>query len=449
MPELVEPLDKGRDDIWRARLANGHEVLAERAPGDVPEEARRLADLSSPHLVRLLGAASRDGQSWLIWEPDGGLPLSLLLNTYSLTPGQAVAAISGVLAGLAALQAAGRGHGAIASGNVLVGRGGSVRLVGFAGPRSSPAEDLQAAGALACSLLGIPIVSGQKLHRAESWTPALAVQSRALAGGRMGADAALALGLMQDSAGRLAAPENLEHSRHQLAAMAAQPGGPGADAARKVVPLPARLRPSNPPAPRPAVIVPARPMQHSAWALSQHRAPDERRWGPAAAVLAAGLGLVVLTLVWLAGFSHRSPLAALPATHTQATAAPAPAPTRNPATPAPTAAGIPASAGDVQAVKMTPEGQCAPGAACSIRVDLTLNRLPASEAVSYVFDIKDRCTGATSEVGGSSIPAQQGWTSAWGVSQVTLPAARALDVVAVTTAPARAASPPLTVGAGC
>jgi len=290
MPELVEPLEQGRDDVWRARLGNGHEVLAERATGDDPKEARRLGDLSSPHLVRLLGTARRDSESWLIWEHDGGLPISRLLGTYSFTPGHAVAAISGVLAGLATLQAAGRGHGAIASRNVLVGRDGSVRLVGFAGPRGSAAADLQAAGALACSLLGIPVLRGQTLYRAESWTPALAVEARALAGGRMGEDAALALGLMQDSAGRLAAPGNLERSRQELGGMADQARGAMADAAQNVVPLPARPAPraarrraADHPAPRPAAIVRARALQHSAWAPGSHRLPDERRWGPAAA----------------------------------------------------------------------------------------------------------------------------------------------------------------------
>ena len=109
----------------------------------------------------------------------------------------------------------------------------------------------------------------------------------------------------------------------------------------------------------------------------------------------------------------------------------------------------PAAAGSVTAVDLRPLGRCAPGAPCTMR--LLVRLVPAAEpqVVTWSYRIVDRCTGATaadSAPGGSvTVPAAGERAAALGT--VTLPAADAVAVVAVTDLPAAAASPPAFVGA--
>jgi hypothetical protein len=81
---------------------------------------------------------------------------------------------------------------------------------------------------------------------------------------------------------------------------------------------------------------------------------------------------------------------------------------------------------------------------------LLVRLVPSAEAqlVTWSYRIVDRCTGATAPdtPAGGSVTVPAGSDRATAVGTVTLPAAHALAVVAVTDLPAAAASPPAFVG---
>jgi hypothetical protein len=106
----------------------------------------------------------------------------------------------------------------------------------------------------------------------------------------------------------------------------------------------------------------------------------------------------------------------------------------------------PAAAGSVVAVDLRPLAQCAPGAPCTVRLEVRL--LPGADppAVTWSYRIVDRCTGATESAPGGSVAVPAEGERALAVGSVSLPAARAVAVVAVTELPAVAASPPVLVG---
>jgi hypothetical protein len=108
----------------------------------------------------------------------------------------------------------------------------------------------------------------------------------------------------------------------------------------------------------------------------------------------------------------------------------------------------PAAAGSVTAVDLRPLPRCAPGAPCTMR--LLVRLVPAAEpqVVTWSYRIVDRCTGATAAdtAPGGSVTVPAGGERAAALGTVTLPAADAVAVVAVTDLPAAAASPPAFVG---
>lgn len=90
-------------------------------------------------------------------------------------------------------------------------------------------------------------------------------------------------------------------------------------------------------------------------------------------------------------------------------------------------------------------GACSSGAACSVRVDVHLDALPAATTVSWSLRIVDRCSGTVRKLRGESMTAESGWRQVYGVSRLNLPKGKALAIIAVTKSPARAASEPLLV----
>jgi hypothetical protein len=99
----------------------------------------------------------------------------------------------------------------------------------------------------------------------------------------------------------------------------------------------------------------------------------------------------------------------------------------------------PASAGDVVSVSLDVTG-CAPGSACTITVQVALQPAPSRRAVNWTLSSVDLCTGRTAQLATVSVLAQPGWNHVIGLSTVTLPAASAQVLVAITDSPARAAS---------
>jgi hypothetical protein len=99
----------------------------------------------------------------------------------------------------------------------------------------------------------------------------------------------------------------------------------------------------------------------------------------------------------------------------------------------------PASAGDVLSVSLDVSG-CAPGAACTISVQVALHPAGSRRSVNWTLSSVDLCTGRTVQLASVSVLAQPGWNHVIGLSTVTLPAASAQVLVAITDSPARAAS---------
>lgn len=104
----------------------------------------------------------------------------------------------------------------------------------------------------------------------------------------------------------------------------------------------------------------------------------------------------------------------------------------------------PAAAGAVLGVTVRTDQVCRPGARCPLTVSIRLRPAPKPTTVSWSVELVDPCRGGTpvTRAGGSArVRAHASRVVA--VRDVRLPHAAALDVYAVTTRPASAASSPL------
>jgi hypothetical protein len=99
----------------------------------------------------------------------------------------------------------------------------------------------------------------------------------------------------------------------------------------------------------------------------------------------------------------------------------------------------PASAGAVLSVSLDDSG-CAPNVACTISVEISVQPAGSRRTVSWTLSSVDLCTGRTVALATVSVVAQPGWNHVIGLSTITLPAASAQVLVAITDSPARAAS---------
>lgn len=103
----------------------------------------------------------------------------------------------------------------------------------------------------------------------------------------------------------------------------------------------------------------------------------------------------------------------------------------------------PGRAGAVVGVRLLPLGECSPGQSCGVTV--TAHLRPASTARTVTWRV-GTATSCRSEVRWSapvSVTARPGWTTVYASSSVLLPPGRSVGLVAATTAPARAQSPPM------
>lgn len=116
--------------------------------------------------------------------------------------------------------------------------------------------------------------------------------------------------------------------------------------------------------------------------------------------------------------------------------------------PGPVQVGAPASAGPIRLVTATfANGECAPGRMCAVRVDVHLDSAARVGTVTWALNVYDRCSGAVGASAEVSLAAQPGDEEVYGISWADLPPGGALAVAAVTSAPATAASEPLSVPA--
>src|SRR2546430_7000063 len=143
---------------WLARTANGILVVARRiwAPPGACVDGRALSERAAelvanppPPLVPLRGVVKRGNAFWLLSEFDTGVSLERLFLRAKLSLTQATTLAAHLLDAVAAMHAAGYAHGGLEAGHVRIGRGGEVRLAGWAPRPPFPAgskEDTRGGG---------------------------------------------------------------------------------------------------------------------------------------------------------------------------------------------------------------------------------------------------------------------------------------------------------------
>ena len=448
--ELAGFLGRGQlGDTWLGRTATGAAVAAKRLRTgvgiDEVEALRRLCGIREPELLTVLGVELHDARVWMLGELGDGVTLRRLLAVAVLSPVQWVTVARSVLAGLAALHRRGLIHGAVHAGNVHVSGDGRVRLGdgGIAVPVPAPTDletlqthELSAAWTL---LRG----AGTMAARRPGWPPAM----DHLLNGPHPADASDALRALIEAAAHLGDPDAAAGARMQLAAL--------------VVPLRRR------PAPAPALSsspVSVSTSAGAAWtfvppprgprtALARGTRPQRRR-ARARRLLFAGLFCAVLGAVIVEAtghLAHRSPPPAVsgPVMHRSesSSAMPSPAPGLPAALPDLPILGPP-SAGEVAAVSVEPLSTgCSPGATCTVTVRVDLSAHPL-ETVGWVLEIIDRCNGRRTEIEARPMTAPPWFVYVYSPTTLLIPATSASAIVALTTAPAHAASTPLLIPRG-
>jgi hypothetical protein len=112
----------------------------------------------------------------------------------------------------------------------------------------------------------------------------------------------------------------------------------------------------------------------------------------------------------------------------------------------PLVAPAPAAAGSVAGVDLRPLERCAPAGACTVR--LLVRLVPSSEpqVVTWSYQVVDRCTGTSGIAPGGTVTVPPLADRATAVGVVALPPSDGAAMVAVTDAPAAAASAALVVG---
>lgn len=478
---LVAPAEPpGRIRRWRADQ-DGRPAIVIQAVLNGVEEARqagerlrRLAAHPDSSLQAVRGWAVQEKEAWAVTDPEDGSNLATVLRNGPLTPAAAAAVGWWVLTGLEVLHGAGVAHGDLTSANVYIDPSGRVALRNHlfnGGSRASGDDtrsDVEAAGVLVCAALGIPVQGrpGAPLTAAEESAPALARTVRAIANGASGGNVSGARMALAATAGPLLQPAALAAAAGELAARAplGRPGDrPGAGSAPAEWAAAgaagsALAPPASPPPAGPAPLPPRRYVA-SASDFESLREPFDRR--RLVVPLAAAAGLLLLAgLGWLVLGAFRghptagssTSAAATPAA--RASRAPTAPPAATPApTPTPRPSGAPtfgpAAAGDVKSVEVKTNGACVAGGQCALEVTVHTTAAGGANVVSWTIRALDSCTGKMTDVGTDKVAEQAGWTTVIGDTTVTLPSARGpLQVAAVTTAPATAASPPLTVGQG-
>lgn len=449
---LLGQLGEGlRGKTFNARLADGSLVAAKRlqagAPAPEPDQLARLSPTGARALVAVQEVFVERGERWVVSERAGGLSLRALLERGRLAPMCAVYVAIAVLDALAALHQAGLWHGSIHSGNVHVGADGAVRLSDYClTPRGDLREarlraaDVQATGLLLCGMLRIAPdgESGSRTAASPLGVVARRLAKSAPRGKRMGGYAAVDARLaLWEAAGRLATRRLQAQARERLAAQVAL-----------------ALEPA--PAPEP---VPVTPEPASA-----------RRGLPALVAAFALTALLVTASLTSAALGSRAANASPPpppvrdehltgsstlaggaalagAAAPPADPPPAPVETPVPRLITPPQPPAPPSAGPVSGVtvRLVDPG-CGAGSNCPLHVEVWVHPSPSPRGVSWTVRSDDLCTGAEVNLGGGSYTAQAGWTHVASESTVQLPKVKAQALMAVSEAPARAASAPVLLG---
>jgi hypothetical protein len=371
--------------------------------------------------------------------PERGLTLARLLDVARLTPAQAVAVGTDVLAALDDPLAAGAARSGLDRADVRVAPDGRAHLVDDraddrAGDKAGDKADdrrvpAAARQALATAAAVIGDLTAAARSPADATGPPAAGPLAAL--GRAAAEA-------RREDGSLATVSSILRD-----ADATYGGEARAELARLVSAAGGGVAPRGPT--RAAGVA----VRHSSAALP--RRPRRRPGAVARAVLARSwkwvltvvvLAAVVLTeIVVLRDDIARDIEAVLDAGRSGSAAV-----TDAPALP-PVVPPAPAGAGTITAVDLRAVTPCRPDAVCHVRTQVMLQPLPEPRTVTWAFQVLDRCTGAAATVPGGTVTVPPDADRADAVDTVALPPGHALAVLALTSLPATTASGPLLVPA--
>jgi hypothetical protein len=102
-------------------------------------------------------------------------------------------------------------------------------------------------------------------------------------------------------------------------------------------------------------------------------------------------------------------------------------------------------AGQVTGVEVQKVSSCTPGAPCPVTVTVHLRPAATTQSVAWRVGAAQLCRSGITWSQPVTMTAQPGWTTVYASSSVVVPPGRSLALVALTTAPARAQSPPVPV----
>src|ERR1700693_5451023 len=137
MPRLIELVDPGAGQGWKAVLKNGKSVVVHEIPVPAAESAgavpriQRLFEHRHPALSPVLAWGTDPNGLWVAVEPNEGVPLGTILSLGPLTPPAAAGPRAPpLLSGVAALHEAGIAMGGFGAASVRITGNGEVRLAG-------------------------------------------------------------------------------------------------------------------------------------------------------------------------------------------------------------------------------------------------------------------------------------------------------------------------------
>jgi hypothetical protein len=229
-PRLIELVDPGVGQGWKAVLKNGKAVVIHEIPVPAAEAAgavpriQRLFEKRHPALSPILGWGTDPNGLWVAVEPNEGVPLGTILSRGPLTPPAAAALGAALLSGVAALHEAGIAMGGFGAAAVRVTGNGEVRLAGHpAGAvRGAPSQsdlraDVRSSGMAICAAFGVDPAGAPA---PPNIPPGLVVTMRSMASGAMGPAADRAQGALREMASALLAPDRMTASQAELATRA-------------------------------------------------------------------------------------------------------------------------------------------------------------------------------------------------------------------------------------
>jgi hypothetical protein len=259
-PRLIELVDPGVGQGWKAVLKSGKSVVVHEIPVPAAEAAgavpriQRLFEKRHPALSPVLAWGTDPNGLWVAVEPNEGVPLGTILSRGPLTPPAAAALGASLLSGVAALHEAGIAMGGFGAAAVRVTGNGEVRLAGHpAGAvRGAPSQsdlraDVRSSGMAICAAFGVDPAGAPA---PPNIPPGLVVTMRSMASGAMGPAADRAQGALREMAAALLAPDRATAAQAELATRA---GGREMPATPFIPKTEAPAQASAPPAPPPFV----------------------------------------------------------------------------------------------------------------------------------------------------------------------------------------------------